>query len=194
MHCYAPLFVNVNPGGMQWTSDLIGYDTMTAYASPAYWAQQMFANHHGDKVLNIAASGLPYREWIQQPPRRTGGPGAPGQQQAAPAANAFVPQTPMPRVMPDMFFSATRDSEKIYVKIVNRSATQQQVNISLTGVKTVAPAGKAITLSAANVNDTNTITEPNKIVPVTTDVTGVAPEFSRTVPANSITVLELNAK
>ena len=26
MASYAPLFVNVNPGGMQWESDLIGYD------------------------------------------------------------------------------------------------------------------------------------------------------------------------
>ena len=26
MASYAPLFVNVNPGGMQWSSDLIGYD------------------------------------------------------------------------------------------------------------------------------------------------------------------------
>ena len=31
MASYAPLFVNVNPGGMQWESDLIGYDAMTSY-------------------------------------------------------------------------------------------------------------------------------------------------------------------
>ena len=28
MACYAPLFVNVNPGGMQWETDLIGYNTI----------------------------------------------------------------------------------------------------------------------------------------------------------------------
>ena len=77
MNCYAPLFVNVNPGAMQWTSDLIGYDTMSVYGSPAYWAQQMFANHVGDSVLNIAATGVPAKEWIQptRPPR----PAVPGQ-------------------------------------------------------------------------------------------------------------------
>ena len=65
MHCYAPLFVNVNPGGMQWKTDLIGYDTMTSYGSPAYYAQVMFANHIGDrspKATFFAGPGvfLPY--------------------------------------------------------------------------------------------------------------------------------------
>ncbi|MBO0910460.1 MAG: alpha-N-arabinofuranosidase, partial [Acidobacteria bacterium] len=31
MSCYAPLFVNVNTGGMQWESDLIGYDALDSY-------------------------------------------------------------------------------------------------------------------------------------------------------------------
>jgi len=48
MHCYAPLFVNVNPGGMQWKTDLIGYNGLQSYGSPAYYAQVMFANHIGD--------------------------------------------------------------------------------------------------------------------------------------------------
>ena len=48
MHCYAPLFVNVNPGGMQWASDLIGYDTLNSYGSPSYYAQVMFSNNIGD--------------------------------------------------------------------------------------------------------------------------------------------------
>jgi alpha-L-arabinofuranosidase len=51
MSCYAPLFVNVNPGGMQWESDLIGYDALHSYGSPSYYAQVMFANHVGDETL-----------------------------------------------------------------------------------------------------------------------------------------------
>ncbi|MHB1022352.1 MAG: alpha-L-arabinofuranosidase C-terminal domain-containing protein [Acidobacteriaceae bacterium] len=51
MASYAPLFVNVNPGGMQWKTDLIGYNTLTSYGSPSYYAQVMFSNHHGDEVL-----------------------------------------------------------------------------------------------------------------------------------------------
>ncbi|MEZ2346891.1 alpha-L-arabinofuranosidase C-terminal domain-containing protein [Terriglobus sp. RCC_193] len=58
MSCYAPLFVNVNPGGMQWPSDLIGYDAARAYGSPSYYAQALFANHLGDHTVKTDATGL----------------------------------------------------------------------------------------------------------------------------------------
>jgi alpha-N-arabinofuranosidase len=52
MSCYAPLFVNVDPGGMQWATDLIGYDALRSYGSPSYYAQVLFSNHIGDQILN----------------------------------------------------------------------------------------------------------------------------------------------
>jgi alpha-L-arabinofuranosidase len=51
MSSYAPLLVNVNPGGMQWESDLIGYDALSSYGSPSYWAQVMFGTHLGTEVI-----------------------------------------------------------------------------------------------------------------------------------------------
>jgi alpha-N-arabinofuranosidase len=57
MASYAPLLVNVNPGGMQWESDLIGYDAMNSYGSPSYYAQVMFSNHLGDQILNATLEG-----------------------------------------------------------------------------------------------------------------------------------------
>ncbi len=57
MASYAPLLVNVNPGGMQWSSDLIGYDALGSYGSPSYWAQVMFASHLGDHTVRSAATG-----------------------------------------------------------------------------------------------------------------------------------------
>jgi alpha-N-arabinofuranosidase len=51
MAAYAPLLVNVNPGGMQWETDLIGYDAMKSYGSPAYYAQVMFGSHLGDHTV-----------------------------------------------------------------------------------------------------------------------------------------------
>jgi alpha-N-arabinofuranosidase len=50
MASYAPLFVNVNPGGMQWESDLIGYNALTSYGSPSYYAQAMFGEYLGTEV------------------------------------------------------------------------------------------------------------------------------------------------
>jgi alpha-L-arabinofuranosidase len=61
MSCYAPLFVNVNTGGMQWESDLIGYDTLTSYGSPSYYAQVMFSNHVGDQILEATLAGAALR-------------------------------------------------------------------------------------------------------------------------------------
>jgi alpha-N-arabinofuranosidase len=51
MASYAPLFVNVSPFAMQWEADLIGFDAMSSYGSPSYWAQVMFSNHLGDQIL-----------------------------------------------------------------------------------------------------------------------------------------------
>jgi len=33
---------------MQWKTDLIGYNNLESYGSPAYYAQVMFASHIGD--------------------------------------------------------------------------------------------------------------------------------------------------
>jgi alpha-N-arabinofuranosidase len=57
MASYAPLFVNVNPGGMQWESDLIGYNAMTSYGSPSYYAQAMFGEYLGTEVPTSSQSG-----------------------------------------------------------------------------------------------------------------------------------------
>jgi alpha-N-arabinofuranosidase len=57
MSAYAPLFVNVNPGGMQWSTDLIGYDALNSYGSPAYHAQVMFASCLGDQTMESDVSG-----------------------------------------------------------------------------------------------------------------------------------------
>ena len=57
MASYAPLFVNVNPGGMQWSSDLIGYDALSSYGSPSYYAQVMFASCVGDHTVDSSVTG-----------------------------------------------------------------------------------------------------------------------------------------
>jgi alpha-N-arabinofuranosidase len=58
MSSYAPLFTNVNPGGMQWATDLIGYDALRSYGSPSYYAQMLFASHIGDHTVQSSATGV----------------------------------------------------------------------------------------------------------------------------------------
>jgi alpha-N-arabinofuranosidase len=176
---YAPLFVNVSPGAMQWRTDLIGYDAAASYGSPAYYAQQMFSRNHGDTVLAIDAQGIPSREW--QPPAGRGRNGAP------------PPPAPPARQVPLLFFSATRDSKTgtIYLKVVNRQNTPQAIQVSLTGISSVDPKGESVAMASAIPDDTNSIAEPKKIVPVTSAADGFGTDFTRTFPAYSITVLKL---
>ncbi len=57
MASYAPLFVNVNPGAMQWPTDLIGYDVLHSYGSPSYYAQCLFSAHLGDGTAKSSVNG-----------------------------------------------------------------------------------------------------------------------------------------
>ena len=181
MSCYAPLFVNVNPGGMQWRTDLIGYDALTSYGSPSYYVQQMFSRHHGDTVLAAEAENIPTQSWQPPAPRSTQQP---------------PPPPPPPQQIPAFFFNATRDmkSGTIFLKIVNVTGAPQPVRVELTGAGNVAADGSSVTLSSAAITDTNTITDPVKIVPVTAKVSGLGASFTRTIPPYSVTILELAAR
>jgi alpha-N-arabinofuranosidase len=153
---YAPLLVNVNPGGMQWQSDLIGYDASSSYGSPSYYAQAMFASHVGTEILGSDLQG---------------------------AGDRF-------------FYSVTRDAAKgiIYLKLVNASSAPQSLKISLDGAKSVKPAAKSILLHAATTAETNSITDPKRVVPVESTVQGVGKDFARTLPGYSVEVLELSVQ
>jgi alpha-N-arabinofuranosidase len=61
MASYAPLLVNVNPGAMQWPTDLIGYDALNSYGSPSYYAQCLFSAHLGDGTAKTSISGAAAR-------------------------------------------------------------------------------------------------------------------------------------
>jgi alpha-L-arabinofuranosidase len=58
MASYAPLLVNVSPGAMQWPTDLIGYDALTSYGSPSYYAQCMFGAGMGDAIPQNSITGV----------------------------------------------------------------------------------------------------------------------------------------
>ncbi|HLY40775.1 MAG TPA: alpha-L-arabinofuranosidase C-terminal domain-containing protein [Terracidiphilus sp.] len=57
MASYAPLLVNISPGAMQWSTDLIGYDAMRSYGSPSYYAQVMFGSYLGDTKPDSSVEG-----------------------------------------------------------------------------------------------------------------------------------------
>ncbi len=176
MSCYAPLFVNVNPGGMQWKSDLIGYDALSSYGSPSYYAQKMFSNYSGDKVIPITAGNIPMQQRKMY-----------GKDSAAGRA---------PSQIPALFFVATRNTKAgtVYLKVVNAQPVAQDVKIDLQGAAKVGATAEQVMMKADSPEDTNTITEPEKIVPVASKIKGIGKSFTRSFPPYSITVLEITAQ
>jgi alpha-L-arabinofuranosidase len=156
MASYAPLLVNVNPGAMQWDTDLIGYDAVRSYGSPSYYAQVMFSNHLGNEVVSSSLK--------DEAPR--------------------------------LFYSVTRDSNKgmLYLKVVNASSQPQTMDIQLHGAKGVQGTAKMVSLSGHTMEETNSLTDPDRIVPVESEVRGVSTDFVRTFPAYSIQVMEIGLR
>jgi alpha-L-arabinofuranosidase len=150
MASYAPLLVNVDPGGMQWETDLIGYDAMKSYGSPAYYAQVLFAAYLGDHTLGASLEGAG----------------------------------------PKLFYSITAGAAKkqLYLKLVNASSEARDLEIRLDGAK-VAPVAKLISLRAHDTEETNTLADPERIVPVSSTVHDVSDRFHHTVPGYSIEVI-----
>jgi alpha-N-arabinofuranosidase len=155
MLAYAPLFVNVNPGGMQWTTDLIGYDALSSYGSPAYYAQAMFASCLGTQTM---ASEL------------------------ADAADK-------------VFYSITAaKGSKVCLKLVNASSTPQPLTITLSGLGPGARTAQLDTLKANTIWATNTIANPNRIVPVRSKVTVKGERLQHVQPPYSVQVMEIDWK
>jgi alpha-N-arabinofuranosidase len=155
MAAYAPLFVNVNPGGMQWSSDLIGYDALNSYGSPSYYTQVMFASCLGDHIASTDLSGAGEK----------------------------------------LFISATSTAKsKACVKLVNAASTPQSVNITLNGLGSGTHTVQVETLRANTTWATNSIAEPNRIVPVRSKLTVTGEKVEHTLPPYSIQVLEIDLK
>jgi alpha-L-arabinofuranosidase len=75
---------------------------------------------------------------------------------------------------------------------VNPSDTPQPIHVTVSGVAGIKPNGQLIEMKSTNLEDLNSITEPTRIVPVTTEIAGLSMDFTRTFPQHSISVLRLN--
>ena len=174
MSCYAPLLANVNPGGIQWETNLIGYNGLTSYGSPSYYVQKMFSNHIGNKIIPATTENIPF--FMQTLSMKD-------------SVNGIVE----PKKINTIFYSATRDtvSGRIYLKLVNTQNKAQDINIQIKGAGKISRAGKSWALKANDPLETNSITDPQKIIPVEISLKNVAKDFRQILPAYSITVMEL---
>lgn len=187
MNCYAPLFVNVNPGGRQWAVNLIGYDALISFGSPSYYVQRMFSTNRGDVVLPVRIDPLPTLT-LDQLPQAPPPPQRPGQ----PArGGGRGPTGPFDAI----YASAAREdsSGDVILKLVNVQAAPQRVRIDLQGVKTVRSDahGEVIT---GELTAINTVAEPQKVTPRAIAITNAAPAFVHELPAHSVSVIRLRTR
>jgi alpha-N-arabinofuranosidase len=160
MACYAPLLVNANPGGRQWSLNLIGYDALSVFGSPSYYAQVMFAQNLGDRTIPLSLSNVPM-------------------------------QTQGDKSLPGFFASATRDSKSgnVFLKLVNPLASPQTITFDLKGY--IPKPDGTMTVLSGDLKAMNSIDEPRKIFPVTTEINGLGTSFRQTLPGHSVVVLTL---
>jgi alpha-N-arabinofuranosidase len=95
---------------------------------------------------------------------------------------------------PRVFASVTRNDKthKLFVKVVNATSTPQPLAIDLVGVGKVARNATLTTISGKTPNSTNSITQPNAVVPVSQTVSIAGPKFTHIFVPYSVNVLELS--
>jgi alpha-N-arabinofuranosidase len=169
---YAPLFVNVNPGGMQWATDLIGYNALHSFGSPSYYVQKMFSNHLGSVVLPIEVTAPSDARPITATTQ---------------GGNTISAGT--------LFASASRHEQSgdVILKIVSAGSSPQQVQIDLDGATDIGKEAIAEMLSGAQ-DAVNSIESPMNVAPRRTTISNAGASFTHEFPAWSVTVLRLKTR
>ncbi|MDI6045734.1 alpha-L-arabinofuranosidase C-terminal domain-containing protein [Flavobacterium yafengii] len=95
----------------------------------------------------------------------------------------------------NLFASAVKDlnTKEVIVKLVNTSATAQEVNVDLKGTKLQAK-GTIITLTSPNLQDENSFANPKKISPTEKGFNLKGDKAQTSLPPYSVTVLKLKMK
>ncbi len=179
MSCYAPLFVNVNtstataPKAWQWDSDLIGYDALSSYGSPSYYVQKLFSQYLGNKIVRTTAINVPV--------------------QNRPLTKKDSSDGIKAKMVPALFYSVTMSDTTgaVYLKMVNTTAKKQAIKINLNGVAKVSPDATLVVVKGTKPEDTNSITDPVKIVPIATTIKGISKSFTRNLEPYSVSILQL---
>jgi alpha-N-arabinofuranosidase len=95
---------------------------------------------------------------------------------------------------PLLFTSVTRNAAKrtLYVKIVNASSKPQSLEIQLNGKDKPTGTAAVMTLIGHSMEETNSLADPTRIVPVQSVIRDVSSDWRHTFPAYSIAVIEVS--
>ncbi|HEY0244588.1 MAG TPA: alpha-L-arabinofuranosidase C-terminal domain-containing protein [Mucilaginibacter sp.] len=133
----------------------------------------MFSSYIGNKVVPVTGVNIPT--------------------QTRPANKKDSLANKMPAPIPALFYVATKDIKTgaVYLKVVNATGKSQPVDIDLKGVGNLSADGTLVVIKGDKPEDTNTINDPEKIVPVTSKIKGISKAFTRTFDPYSVSILKL---
>jgi alpha-L-arabinofuranosidase len=184
MSCYAPLFTRVDQGGSQWRTNLIGYNSLSSYGSPAYYTQKMFSNSRGDQVIPIA--GIT--------PQTIPTPAPEPAPSAAPAGGRGGRGPGRPDPNEPLYACASKEdaSGDIILKVVNVFNVDQTVAVELVGAN--IPKNATGQVMVGQPDDTNTVDDPFHTVPKDFVINDASSAWKHTFPGHSITVIRFKTK
>jgi alpha-N-arabinofuranosidase len=178
MSSFAPLFAKA--GAFQWQPDLIWFDNARVYGTASYHVQSLFARNRPDLALPVVVDGAP----VVLPP-------LPAREVATYGA------TPLPPFHPDslspVFVAAGRDARahEFVVFLANPYAEPRIATIEFRGAAQTTAQAHVTVLTGANADDANSFEEPRRIAPRDEALAAALPSFTRSLPANSLTVLRI---
>ena len=102
--------------------------------------------------------------------------------------NVEVPES----LGPSVYGAAGRTAEgDIIVRLVNALPSKQNVSIDLAEVDVVRYSAVATYLTSSNLDDENSLAEPEHVVPIERKLPSVGSKFQYELEGNSFTVLKL---
>nr|CAB3489554.1 unnamed protein product [Digitaria exilis] len=187
MACHAPLFVN-DDIEKKWNPDVIVFNTWQHYGTPSYWMHMLFRESSGAVLHPIAISSS-----------------SSGNNSLAASAITWQDSdnSSFLRVKASNFHACIgalylKDYEltlisKAFVQIVNFESVAVRVTISTNGLEASIDVQRstATVLTSSNVMDENSFSNPNKIVPVKSQLFEAAAHMQVTLAPHSFTSFDL---
>ena len=94
----------------------------------------------------------------------------------------------------DVYYCVTKDADYIYLKVINVSGNEYPFQADIQGVSKVKSKAMVTVMKSASDKDTNTIDDPQRVVPQESVKSGFGKRFTYTVEPYSVNVFKLHYK
>jgi len=114
---------------------------------------------------------------------------------AVQASTNLVQDVTLPNVTSGLVVSSTyaKAAGQVIVKAVNPYSTTMTTTFNIAGVNAIASNATLIQLTSGSAADANSLVSPTYVFPVTNSITNAGTNFTLSLPANSLSILRLNA-